>query len=54
MIDHAKSAADAASITAAFAAFCGLLQPIAALVASLLSILWLSIQLRDYVRRKHQ
>lgn len=52
MIDHAKTAADAASVTAAFASFVGLLQPIMALVASTLSAIWLLIQMRDYLRRK--
>jgi hypothetical protein len=31
-----------------------LLQPIAAFIASLLSILWLCMQIRDYLRKKRE
>jgi hypothetical protein len=54
MVEHVKTATDAAAVTAAAASLCGLLQPIAAFVASMLSIVWLCIQLRDYWRKKVQ
>lgn len=53
MIDHVKTATDVTAFGAAFASFCGLLQPVAALIASLLSIFWLCIQIRDYLHKKN-
>jgi hypothetical protein len=52
MVDHVKTVTDAAAYTAAAASICGLLQPIAAFVASMLSIIWLCLQMRDYLRKK--
>jgi hypothetical protein len=52
MVDHVKTVTDAAAYTAAAASLCGLLQPIAAFVASMLSIIWLCLQMRDYLRKK--
>jgi hypothetical protein len=51
MADHIKTATDVTAFGAAFASFCGLFQPVVAMIASLLSILWLCIQIRDYCRK---
>jgi hypothetical protein len=54
MVDHVKTVTDAAAYTAAAASICGLLQPIVAFVASMLSILWLCLQMREYFRKKRE
>ena len=54
MVDHLKTVGDAAAVTASAASICGLLQPIAAFVASMLSIVWLCIQIHGYFRKKKE
>jgi hypothetical protein len=54
MVDHLRPVGDAAAYAGAVASICGLLQPIAAFIASLLSILWLCMQIRDYLRKKKE
>lgn len=51
-MDHVKSAVDATAIGMSFSAFIGLMQPLAALIASLLSIVWLCIQIRTYLKNR--
>lgn len=52
MIQHVRHFLDAMAAGGAIASFCGLLQPILAVLASALSITWLCMQLYDRHQRK--
>lgn len=54
MVDHLKHVGDAAAVTAAGASFLGLLQPILAVIASMMSIAWLAVQFYDRQRKKKE
>lgn len=47
-MDNAKYAADVVAVSAAFSSFAGWFQPLVAIIASLLSICWLTVQLVDW------
>lgn len=52
MDQYLKHGADATAAAAAFASFAGWFQPAVAIVASLLSIAWLTIQICDWASKR--
>lgn len=51
-MDHVKHWLDASAVVTAFSSFMGWLPQTLAMIASTLSIIWLSIQIHDRLTRK--